>query len=171
MLTGDEAGEDFIHKSLITMKAALNTRREQKIRMFARLLAQGVFNNRDKDFYDTDQYEEYLKILDSLSLREIQLLEILYKYSISVPRNQGENDLQWTNKFWENFIKEAITVLNMTTESKEVFAILGRLSRTGCFTFMNGAYISDGGDQGKLTSIYYELREVIKESTKPSRRT
>lgn len=56
--------EDFLHCAFITIKAALRTRRRAKIRFFARLLKSSVVEG---SFTNTDEYEEYLEILDKLT--------------------------------------------------------------------------------------------------------
>ena len=48
------ASEDFLHCYFATVKAALNSRREEKIRMFARLLKSYTLPN---SFSGTDEYE------------------------------------------------------------------------------------------------------------------
>ena len=60
--------EDFLHAYYATTKFALNSRRREKIKMFARLLKSSLT---DKEISNIDEYEDFLKILDELSYREL----------------------------------------------------------------------------------------------------
>ena len=66
--------EDFLHAYFATTKYALNTRRREKIEMFARLLKSSIT---EKDISSIDEYEDLLKVLDELSYRELLALRIL----------------------------------------------------------------------------------------------
>lgn len=63
--------EDFLHCFFMTVRGAVNTRRREKIRMFARLLSSAV---RSGLYTETDAYEEHLRILDTTSLVGLSLL-------------------------------------------------------------------------------------------------
>lgn len=65
--------EDFLHAYFSTLKAAMNTRRREKIRLFARMLSNASQERR----LGSDIFEEFLGILDDLSVRELQILLIL----------------------------------------------------------------------------------------------
>src|SRR5438105_2632604 len=56
--------EDFLHKYYVTLKAALETKRFEKIRYFAKLLknCQSTLLNQE-----TDYYEDFVKVLDDLT--------------------------------------------------------------------------------------------------------
>jgi hypothetical protein len=70
--------EDFLHCYFSTVKYALNSRRREKIEMFARLLKASLGDTGPRD---VDEYEEFLGILDDLTYRELQALAIMDSFS------------------------------------------------------------------------------------------
>ena len=76
------ANNDFLHSLDSTMRAAFRTRREDKIRMFARLLVRGAIENKARS---EDDYEELLGLLDELSYREWQALLLFDRHLGSGP--------------------------------------------------------------------------------------
>jgi len=135
------------------MRAALNTRRREKIKFFARLLKASTFPN---SFSDTDEYEEYLKILDELSFRKISILFILDKYESRFPKTGKENDLKRVNRFWDKFTTKLVKQLDIPKDESN--AILTRLNRTGCYETFTGSYWDYTGGKGKLTPTYFRLK-------------
>lgn len=59
--------EDFLHCFCTTYKAVLNTRRREKIELFARLLKSAFTETRPRDI---DEFEEFISILDDLTYEE-----------------------------------------------------------------------------------------------------
>lgn len=148
--------EDFIHRWLITAKAAVNTRRREKIRLFARLLKSSFLSETS---VTTDEYEEYLSILDELSYREFLVLSTLERYEREFPPNENENELQKVYRFWEDFVSEIKQELDLTFD--EVQAMLTRLNRTGCYETIVGMYLGYKGGRGKLTATYFRLKKLL----------
>ena len=94
--------EDFLHCFFATVRAALNSKRREKIKMFARLLKSSILRN---TFSNTDEYEECLGILDELYYRELLILFTLDKYESQYPKKEyQENDLQRATRFWKEFV-------------------------------------------------------------------
>ena len=153
--------EDFLHRYTITTRAALNTLRRDKIRMFARLLTSSV---RDPDLNDVDEYEELLRILDELSYRELRALSIFDDLGGGTPRNPDDNDIQWTCRFWDPFCRKMIQDLTIPTED-EVRDFMTRLLRTGCYRDITaGTWDQDQTiGMGALTPVYYRLRRYVTE--------
>lgn len=149
--------ENFLHCYFATVKAALNSRRREKIKMFARLLKSSTLPG---SFSSTDEYEEYLEILDELSYRELLILLILEKYESQFPLKTEENALQRASHFWEQFNDELKTTLGIPRD--EVNAIMTRLNRTGCYETFIGTYANYVGGKGKLTPTYFNLKKFIK---------
>lgn len=147
--------EDFLHCFTLTIKCAVNSRRREKIRVFARLLKSFLV---DLAPADVDEYEDFLNILDELSYREIRALIILDRFSV-VPRDNRDNDLMWTNKFWEKFESQLCQQLKMPCD--EVTGFMNRIARTGCYEMYTGTYFDYTGGKGKLTPIYVRLKEFI----------
>jgi hypothetical protein len=148
--------EEFLHAYFSTLKAAVNTRRKEKIKLFARLL---LTASKEKHLSD-EKYEEFLNILDDLSVRELHLLLILKTFEDTHftelgANGENENDLQVASRFWEDF--EAIAQKKRAVSSSELRAILNRLNRTGLYETFNGMYLGYTGGKGKLTPIFSQF--------------
>ncbi len=158
----DEAllhSEEFLHRFLATTRAALNSRRAEKIEMFARLLISSLSDNGPRD---SDEYEDFLGILDDLSYREMLALSVLDRFS-GCERESDQNDLQWTNTFWDEFEQVLCSELQVPEDSVSEF--MNRISRTGCYEMFTGGYMDYTGGKGKLTPTFYRLRNYIQEHT------
>ena len=147
--------EDFLHAYYATTKYALNSRRREKIRMFARLLKSSIT---ESEISDVDEYEDILKILDELSYRELLALKVLDEYS-STPRIEEQNDLQWTEQFWNEFEQRLSNELRIP--KNQVTDFMNRIGRTGCYELFTGMYWDYTGGKGKLTSTYHRLKKFI----------
>lgn len=153
--------EDFLHAYFATTKFALNSRRREKIQMFARLLKNSLTEH---EIQDIDEYEDYLKILEELSYREIVALRIMDDFSM-IPREKGQNDLQWIDLFWSDFEKKLSNTINIPTE--QVTDFMNRTSRTGCYEPITGGYLGYTGGKGKLTPTYQKLKKFIETKNRP----
>ena len=151
--------EDFLHAFFSTAKFALNTRRREKIEMFARLLKSSVSKS---ELSNIDEYEDYIKILDDLSYREILALKILDEYT-GRPRNEDMSDIQWVNTFWDEFEQRLSDELNIP--KNQVVDFMNRIARTGCYEMFRGGYVDYTGGKGKLTPTYKRLKEYIFEKS------
>ncbi len=146
--------EDFLYCYFATLRAALNARRREKTRMFARLLKSEVLPN---SFSNTDEYEEYLKILDELSYREIEVLFILDEYETQFPKDPDVSNLSRIGNFWDNFTKDLSENLHIPHE--EIYPLLTRLERSGCYVKLSG--FTSSNTRGELTPTYYKLKRFI----------
>ena len=149
--------EDFVHCFLTTLQFALNTRRREKIRMFGRLLKCSVLP--DSGLSDSDEYEDFLAILDELTYREIRALSILNEFG-GVNREENQNDMQWTMTFWDDFCRRLSDELPLPID--EVADFMKRIGRTGCFQELIGYYSARPG-VGKLTPTYLRLLSFVNE--------
>lgn len=147
-----------LHAAYITIEATLRTHRREKIRAFARLLLSGL--GETPAISMDDEHEDYLKILDDLSLRELRLLALLDEYETDNPLIEGENDVQRTARYWEDFEQNACRILNIPRD--EISGLLSRLTRTGTYEIFTGAYFDYIGGRGKLTGNYRRLASMIK---------
>lgn len=147
--------EDFLHCFFATTRYALNSRRREKIVMFARLLKSSVSEEGPQD---VDEYEAFLEILDELNHRELRALAILDSYS-DKPRDPDQNDLRWTNTFWDNFVARLSNELKVPED--EVTNFMNRISRTGCYEMFTGTYLDYTGGKGKLTPTYRRLKKFV----------
>lgn len=147
--------EDFLHCYFATAKYALNTRRREKIQMFARLLNASLAEAGPKD---VDEYEQFVEILDELTYRELRALAIMDSFSAR-PRDRTQNDLQWTNTFWREFEERITQELGVT--EREVRDFMNRIARTGCYEMFTGGYMDYTGGKGKLTPTYRRLKSFV----------
>jgi len=147
--------EDFLHCYFSTAKYALNSRRREKIEMFARLLKASLGETGPRD---VDEYEEFLQILDDLTYRELRALAIMDSFS-DRPRTADQNDLQWTNTFWGEFEEKVVHELGVPKD--EVSDFMNRISRTACYEMFTGGYMDYTGGKGKLTPTYRRLKRFI----------
>jgi hypothetical protein len=147
--------EDFLHAFFSTTKYALNSRRQEKIKMFARLLKNSATN---EDLSKIDEYEDFLEILDELSYRELLGLKILDEYS-STPRTAEQNDLMWANQFWDEFEQRLSSELSIS--NNQIADFMNRVARTGCYEMFTGTFFDYTGGKGKLTPTYHQLQKYI----------
>ena len=146
-----------MQRFVATARAAMRTRRVEKIRMLARLLVRGTFGElRVED----DEYDELLGIVEELSVREFQLLVLLQQYEDATPRTPQENWLQWNSKFWADFLEEAAQMLETTTD--EVIDRLFRLTRTGCYRIVPSGYWDYRGDHGFTTKTFRKITKILR---------
>jgi hypothetical protein len=157
--------DDFLHCYFATAKAASNTRRSEKIRLLGRLLKSAMSPN---SLASTDEYEEFLVILDDMSFRELYILSILDKYQNKYPKvkredGQLENDFQRARKFWDEFSTQLEHELEISAAN--LHGVLTRLNRTGCFETLRGYSGATGatGDEGFLTPSFYRLKQLIED--------
>lgn len=168
--------QEFVHKFLITYNAAVKTYHDEKIRILARLF---IYGNKEEEI-EVDEYEEYLKILEELSYREIVALKIiddLYsktkpqkKYETSVfmidaDRDVAEPKTEPEDQFaqFEGELYEKLkTVCHVNPEDIQIFLV--RLYRSGLYEKFSYMFDDIGTEgKGKLTSLYYRIRFCINE--------
>lgn len=140
--------QDFLHAYFATVRAVINTRKREKIRLFAKLFKNYTSG---EGAYSIDEYEEFLSILDDLGSREFQILMILDHFEKKTPRTDKENPAEWTNIFWEDFEKTVVSELGISEE--ELSGMLLRLVRTGLYQLYT--MIASGvADKGRLTKNF-----------------
>lgn len=152
--------EDFLHAFFCAAKAALNSNREEKIRLFGRLLLNAAKTNS----LTTDTFEEFVSILDDLSLREFQILLMLQNYEKQTKRREEQNALQFSSSFWDSF-EEAIEK-ELGIKKPEIPSMLTRLSRTGLYESFTGSYLGYEGGKGKTTPLFKKFVQWINGETK-----
>ncbi len=153
---------------MITYRAALACYRHEKIQYFARLL-----NNASGKEFNIDGYEEYLKIVDELSNREIRILTLIDKYYKETSGESFLNSLG--NKIWigddepdkeygskfasfkESLYRQLRDDCDLT--DNEISGFLIRLSRSGLYEQFD--LVAGPNGSGKLTDLYYNLKALI----------
>lgn len=170
--------EPFLHAFLSTFYAAQRTRQRSKIRFFARLLRSAT---EDPPRVDLEtEYEEFLRILEELSYREIGLVFLLAKYQ--EPFRQSARDQQALVKanlaagrsafegrvsrepvgaqFDDNW-KQAISEAKSRFEISDLLvrSMLSRLEARGLYRILQRGV---GSGIGQTTFLYDRLAELIK---------
>lgn len=141
-----------------TALRVLETAREEKIRLFARLFASYVRQN-DCTAEGFDAFEEDLQILDDLSYREFQLLLVLRKHELQFPSTPNENEVQRTGHYWDNFHSESTKLLGISDD--ELNPMLQRLVRTGLCQIITGTYWDYLGNRGYLTPRFAKFLQRL----------
>ncbi|PKR82844.1 hypothetical protein [Heyndrickxia camelliae] len=150
--------EDFLHAFFSTYKNAIYTRQRAKIRFFARLLINSF------EISSINEFEDYLKILDELTYREIYILYTLYEFEHEICSSIFGNDRSYiklinSHKYWNNFTNKITSDLNIT--SVEMPGLIHRLSRTGCYLEFTGLAYSDKDGSGYTTEVFDKLVKLI----------
>lgn len=149
--------EDFLHRYFFTVRAALNSRRREKIRYFARLLTSSITTS---EISTIDEYEEYLGILDELSFRELGILVVLSRYEKENFLQDDTDPIQRPNRFWDLLSSEVCS--RFSIPDGELNGILARLNRTGLYRTIVGMYPGYTGERGELTPLYAKLEKMIR---------
>ncbi|MGP8284258.1 MAG: hypothetical protein ACLQT6_16285 [Desulfomonilaceae bacterium] len=156
---------DFLHCFMCTFHAVIRTHQQEKLELFARLLKSAA-NTPTYSKSGVDEYEEYLSILNELSVREWNILDVIYSFETSFPNPPNETLVQCAMRYWPRLRKELIS--RELTMENQVNSFLARLNRTGCYVTFTGDYLSYSGDMGRTTETYRKLRSlVVKENDSP----
>ena len=105
-----------------------------------------------------EQYEECLRIVDDLSIRELVALHTLEQFESATERVKGENQLQHGSKFWKSFLAELEAKIGVPPGDAAAF--LTGITRTGCYLEITGAFLSYSGGMGHTTSRYKEIKKL-----------
>jgi hypothetical protein len=148
--------EDFLHSYFCTLRAVVNSRQREKIRLFARLLASSLEPQLQ---VGSDEHEELLSILEEVTLREFAILIDLRGRELSQPRREDENDLQHALKYWEAFSQATIQNFGIPADSFNAF--MARLERTGLYIRITGNYYDYSGDIGTTTPLLSRMVHLV----------
>lgn len=155
--------EEFLFSLFAALKASLYTRQKEKVRFFAKLFAKHLTKNQ---FSQADEYDDYLKILDELTFREIFMLYRLKQYEktahlIEVEEDDEDKDdeLRITGRYWRDFSREMHETLGI--EYPEITGLLTRTGRTGCYASITSMTPGYRGDRGKTTRVFEKLVDII----------
>jgi hypothetical protein len=155
------SNEDFVHKYILTMKYIMDTHQKEKIEMFARLLKNSL--DEKQAVFNINIYEDFSKILNELSYREICALTIYESFFYTRQKLDDENELQFLIRFWNEFEEKIENELRISKPSVETYMI--KISRTGCYKEVTGGYLDYDGGKGVLTPLYFELKNYIFDNT------
>lgn len=155
--------EDFLFSLFSALKASLYTRQKEKVRFFTKLFTKQLIEN---GFDQADEYDDYLKILDELTFREIYMLYRLKQYEatahlIEVDEDDEDKDdeLRIAGRYWRDFSKEIRETFGI--EYPEIAGLLTRAGRTGCYAPITSMTLGYRGDRGKTTQVFEKLVNMI----------
>jgi hypothetical protein len=149
---------EFMEGFLATASRVVNTKREEKIKLFARLF-KSYWDDKQFDLDSYDKYEEDLAIVDELGHREFFVLVVLDEFESKNPLEPGANRLQRAQKFWPEFESKVAKALDITVD--EVQAYLQRLTRSGLYQPIVGTYLNYAGGRGYLTPRFEKLKRRL----------
>jgi hypothetical protein len=154
---------DFCEAFGSTASRVLEAKRDEKIRLFAKLFASYVRDN-DTTSEAFDVFEEDLNILDELEYREFRLLLLLRRYELDNPPQPEQNQAQRTAPYWGDFQAEAAAAFQLSVD--ELNAMLQRVQRTGLYQPVTGTYWDYLGNRGFLTPLFERLLVRVGEDAK-----
>lgn len=153
-LTEEELqSNENLHIFWKTMQVVINTERGEKIRAIARMYCN--YQPKLGSPKATDEYEEMLRIVDDMSLREMEALHVLRNYELS-PDGEGLEPRDHAAYFWDEFLK---SLENIGVDQAQSTAFLQRLTRTGFYQMFMG-YL-DVGNTGQTTSSLDEFIALV----------
>lgn len=154
---------DILHTAYLTQQALLKIRQQEKIKLLADLFV-SYCHKLQPEHNDplNDKYELILQIIESLSMQELNLLNILHSYEIqSLNLASADNKLIEVSKYWDDFIAKAINDLHLSQNYVE--ALLTKLNGTGLFYLCPKIWDDDRDvKNGYLTQLFYELINFLK---------
>jgi hypothetical protein len=152
-----EQEDGLVHAIIVTVQAVTRARRTEKIHMFARMLAN---YDRIVAMGTEDDYEEMLRLLDDLSVREYQILLLLRNFEerakeepLAEADATDPEDAMYlrASEFWEDF---RIAVERTGVPQHEIRGVLARLRRTGMYdSFVVERYGVDG-EKSRTTPLF-----------------
>ena len=161
--------EDFLHCFIVTVDAALKSRRLEKVDLLADLLNGGV---RSGYISGADEYEEVLDVLDDLSYRELAALSIIQTVEAQTPHDADQPEYYWVRQCKEKAAPMMEQRLGLVPD--EVDPFLRRLGRSGLLSRVSMGKAETAGEHGissyiitldeervKLSPLYYRMREVL----------
>ncbi len=150
---------DFLHSYFATLNAVIRTKREEKIQLLAMLLKSSA-SSRYQDS-DTDEFDEFVSVLETLSLREFRSLVKLRELESAQARVQDENDLQHALRYWPEF--QAFMIDEIGILNDELPSFLAKIERTGLYLRLTGGFMDYEGDIGYTTNLFERLLYRIEE--------
>lgn len=150
--------DSFLHAYFCTLRAAMNSRQHEKIQNFARLLDSSL----DPTLHvSEDEHEEFLTLLEEITLREFAILRDLRNRELAHPRQEGENALQRAWRYWKDFRAATVETYGVPDESFNAF--MARLERTGLYLRITGNYLDYSGDIGTTTPLLARVIALVNE--------
>ena len=156
---------EIIHCIMVTLRAASRAHQKERIERFIDLLSS--FLNREEGL-DLNTFEDYLKILESLSEREMVILLCIDHYESKFGLSSSPSIGTLVNSYWDQCMTDIRNRLNI--EEDEANALISRLIASGCFDSFVGTY-DMMPPKGRLSPVFYKMKKYAidrwEKSSKP----
>jgi hypothetical protein len=152
------SSEDFLHNYFSTIRIVLNTRRREKIKLFGQLFNTAVST---EIINSPGKYEFYLKILDELTLDEIEILDALagLEATITIQDSTKNARLNANKQIWDDF--KTVLEKRFGINADSLDEVLIRIERTGCI-YIPRVTANDLRPYAAMTTrIFSELKSAI----------
>ena len=153
---------EFIMNFVKTLEAVNRLSSNDKVKYFATLLKSGYLVD---DPMSTDEFDEYLSNLSTLSYRQINLLIDLFIHEKNNVSDYVDDESKKDNKLasrsgrWGDFIDMVTTKYSLTKE--EVIAVFSSISKTGFCAEVVGTYLGYTGGVFYVTSSCEKFVRMI----------
>ncbi len=113
----------------------------------------------------TSRFEEYIRLLDDLSIRELHLLKLLSSleqdHCLNYPDECEGRKGKMTHGIWDKFVE--ISCKDLNVEHKMIQSIMLGLTRTGFYSLMAGVTFgySENIGIGQTTIIWTDFSKWI----------
>jgi len=145
--------EEWFDLVIKAIEAAVRTRHKEKINLYARVLRGAVTIQNRQEFSP----EEYVAVLTELTLREIEVAQVIYGQQCDVPMQPNENELQWA---WRTGWKQLPPSCPSVPEEDIPFTLL-RLQKSGLIREITGTYFDYTGGVYVITESFRKLMRYI----------
>ena len=145
--------EEWFDLVIRVIEAAARTRSREKINLYARVLRGAVTIQDRREFSP----EEYLAVLTELTLREIEVGQVIYRQQCEVRMQPNENELQWA---WRMGWKQ-LPELCSSVPKEDIPFILLRLQKSGLVREITGTYFNYTGGVYIITESFRKLMRYI----------
>jgi len=149
------ASDEFLNKYFITLKAVTETRRNEKIVYFAKLLNN---SNSDSISHASNQYDDFVKVLDDLTYQELFVLKQISEHEIK-HHIQNARKIMIGRRFYK--ILKTKVAMELGISEDEALSIFTRLERTGCVNHTKATpLMQDSNDAIVTTDFYLKLESL-----------
>lgn len=144
--------EEFFDIMVTAFESTSRTREEEKIVLYAKILKNSVIIN-ERDI----EPEEYLKIIQELTLQELVVAKEIYNQQSKEDPESEDSILLWARKMgWDN-LPEILSI-----HSEDLSFLLKRIEKTGLITEITGTYWDYAGGTYVITNAFRKIMEYLK---------
>lgn len=149
-----EQGFDLIVKAF---NSSARTRQREKIKLYAKILKGALTKGKE---FEEDEAELYLKIVEELSIKELQVALLLYKLK-EIDKRDPEDDNPNAKQDGMSTDSSWIAKLYPQYNQDELISILVRLERTGLIKEKTGSFLGYSGGQYMINALFRRFINFI----------